>query len=361
MKLKSIMLALAATFVMLLVNGCYTQLARHDGEEEEPEYTESEPAQEEEYAREDDVRRETHVYIYDYPDYYSYRYGSWWDPWDPWYRYPSTRWYLNIGYGYYDPYCYDPYWSPGWCGAGWNPWWGGSYWHSPWSRPVYVYYPVYDPYPSGRGSSPPEKRPFGRRSSDTDRRGTTTTADNGAIAKRGSLSKPDGSIYVRGEDGSYRRERRRTAEPVAPTPTGSGNDERASDQRRVVRRDPVDASGGAAVATPSAPGASAVAKPVSAPETKREPAARRSREDGDKKSGVERRSRPTEKVSRPAREDGASRRSSNDNSSSSRPSYSGNSGASSSSGGHSSAGSSSSGRSSSSGSSSSGSSRRSKN
>ncbi len=349
MKLSSTVLAVTAVITMLVVNGCYTQVARPDRGEGEPEYSETtEPVEEVQDQRTDDVRRVT--YPYDYSDYY---YGRpWYDPWDAWwYRYPPTGLYVGIGYHYYDPYWYDPFSGPGWCGSGWDPWWGGcgpSYWYSPWGRPGYVYYPVYDPYPHGGGGYTPEKRPFSRRSTNRERNGGTPS--NGAIAKRGSLSRPAESIYVRGEDGSYRRERRRVAEPVATT-GGSGTDDHATDRRRVTRQEPVPETGGT-ISTPTI-GTGAVAKPARTPEVEKAPA-RGTREKNSGRGAVERRSRPTEKVSQPARDSGTSRRGSSNGNSSSGHGYSGSSGSTSSSG------SSSSTRGSSSGSSSSGSSRRSK-
>jgi hypothetical protein len=375
MKIKSILLALMAVLTMMVVNGCYTQMARPDRGEDEPENTEStEPVEEDQYAREDDTRRQTDVYVHHYYDNY-YGYHGWgWDPWDPWwYRYPRTGLYVSIGYGFYDPYWSDPFWGPGWCGAGWDPWWGPNYWYSPWSRPGYIYYPVYDPYPHGGGAYPPEKRPFGRRTAERERRGTGS--DGGAVARRGSLSSPDETIYVRGEDGSYRRERRRIAEPATTTTGSDGTDDRGSDRRRVARDVPAPQTG--TVSSPNY-GGGAAARPARTPEVSKEPEqapvrplpdvnkepSRRSKESTDK-GASQRRARPVEKVSKPARDSGSSQRSSSSGNSSSRRSYSGSSGSSHSSGGGSSSrGSSSSGSSSSgssSSSSSSGSSRRGKN
>ena len=142
MKAKSVIRALMAVLTMSMVNGCYTQMSRPDSGEKEPEYSEStEPVDEGSYSREDDVRRDMHVYLHNYDYYYGYR-GWGLDPW--WYGYPRAGLYVGVGYGFYDPYWYDPFWSPGWCGGGWDPWGGASAWLSPWSRPGYIYYPGYD-------------------------------------------------------------------------------------------------------------------------------------------------------------------------------------------------------------------------
>ncbi len=331
---KSYLLLLTAVLTMFVVNGCYTQLARQERQQEhqedEPEYTETEAVeQEQDYNREEDYRRVTNVYVYD-DDYYYQRYG--WDRWDPWgYRYPHRGWSVAVGYGYYDPYYYDPFWVGGWCGAGWDPWWGRDY-YSPWSRPVHGYYPIYDPYPNyggGGGVLRPEKRPFGRRS------GTRTREENPpsnvAAAQRKHLNRPDESIYVRNEDGSYRRERRRIVEPVKPA--GDVADTRSNDRRRISPRDTEPAKTGGAVSSPNQGGTSAVSKPARTPDVQAQPATRRAapRERSGRKQvdgePNERRAKPKEQT-QPARDEGSSRRvsgSSNSGNSSSGSSSSGNS------------------------------------
>ena len=352
MKLKPLIQSIAAAFILFMVNGCYTQMSRPDSEKKEPEYTENTEPVEEQGTRDNDVRREAHVY--DYGDYY---YGRpWYDPYDAWwYRYPRTGLYVAMGYNWYNPYWYDPFWSPGWCGSGWDPWWGPSYWYSPWAHPGYYGpYHVYDPYPQGGGSYTPEKRPFARRSTERDRNGQAP--NTGAIAKRGSLSSPTESIYVRGEDGSYRRERRRIAEPVATTGGSATQEPPASDRRRVSREEPAQGSGGT-ISMPAGGSGGSVARPARTPEVQSEPQ-RRTREKSPEGGGVERRSRPSDKTSKPARDQDSSRRSTTSGNSSTGRGYSGSSGSSTSSSGGSSSARGSSGSSSSG---SSGSSRRSKN
>jgi len=326
MKLKSFMFMVMVILTAFMVNGCYTQLSTPKSETKEPEYSDAAQADsvdDEAYTRDDDIRHATNVYIPDYDGYYAYGYNSpWADRWNPWwYGYPRTAVYVGVGYSFYDPW-YDPYWSPGWCGAAAQPWWWGpNYWYSPWTQPGYAHYPVYEPYPrGGGGASTPEKRPFGRRSAEGDRH--ADAGGSGAIAKRGSLSRPGETIYVRGEDGSYRRERRGST--VVPATSGNGTaTDRTSDRRRATRELPAPESG--TVTTTPSYGGGAAAVPARTPQVQQEPARRSS--GSSEKGASERRSRSKEKASRPAHEGGDARRdSSHDNSS--RRSSAGNSGAS---------------------------------
>lgn len=312
MKLKASVFALAAMFMALALTGCYTQVVKKEPAETRPEYSESTVDKERDYQDEDrdyrDYDRVTNVYVYD--DFYYRRY--YWDRWDPWYawhyRYPRSGWYVRIGYydyDYWDWSCgtrwsgyYDPWWDR-YAYAGWGPRWG---WYDP-------YWGHYSNAPRDRAHVN-EKRPFGRRSSSND-------DGSGGVSRRGSdrghLSKPEGDVYARGDDGIYRRTRRTDTESIRDTRTnGSGS---TSDGRRTARRGTSsdDSRSSDAVSLPNTGGTS-VARPARTRETPTD--AKQPSTSSDRRSS-KRESSDNDKVSR--------RSNSNDSGSSSKGSSSGSS------------------------------------
>jgi len=244
----------------LVWNGCYTQIARPDQEEDtqvaEAADEESSDATRDREAEEGytDDRHVTNVYVYD--DFrwgwgwrrpywaYSSRYG---------YRYPRSGFYFSAGFGYYDPYD-----SWGWCGTPWSwcdPW--DSYYGGSWGgwRPYYD--PVYYPRHVTRD------RVADQRKRTITRRGSTPADDNSGSAgtyagggSRGSLARPVSGTYARGDDGSYRRVRRtdatnngRGTEPT--TVIDRGNDNSNDSGRRTVRRTTNDGGDKTVVRRPS--------------------------------------------------------------------------------------------------------------
>jgi hypothetical protein len=254
MKTKLLFLLAGLAVSGLVLNGCYTQMARPD-REDEPNYAEESEsaevvageseeasAQKEADMQRDDHRR-TNVYIYGGGWYgspwYPYGYPYWYDP------YPRSGFYVSIGYGY----GYYDQWN--WCGTAWNwydPWchdyysgfWGPSYgW-----RPAYYYPPYYYPYygVSDNGGVPAKKRSIGRRGStvtDDLPSGTYTTGST-----RGTLFRPASSTYTRDNDGSYRRIRRDAASSSGSTVQRAGSNDKstskqgqpATNGRRVSKR-----------------------------------------------------------------------------------------------------------------------------
>jgi hypothetical protein len=212
MKAKLLFLLAGLALSGFVMNGCYTQVARPDRDDEttvsrEEEYTEEETEEAQAYdTRRDDVRHHTDVYIYG---------GNWYDPWyypwySSWYRYPRSRFYVSVGFGY------DPW---GWCGTPWDwgydPWCGtgfyGRYWgsyHRGW-RSAYYYDPFYRHYPSYATRDrvvESKKRPMTRRGlkPGSDQSSGTYVSGGGG----GSLLRPASGIYTRGTDGTYRRVRK---------------------------------------------------------------------------------------------------------------------------------------------------------
>jgi len=255
MKAKNWLLLSGLALGGLVWNGCYTQIARPDQEEDtqvaEATDEESGEAQRDRETDEGytDDRHLTNVYVYD--DFrwgwrrpywaYSSRYG---------YRYPRPGFYFSAGYGYYDPYD-----SWGWCGTPWNwcdPWddYYSGYWgpYSRW-RPSYYYDPFYYPRQVNRD------RVADQRKRTITRRGSTPADDNSGSAgtygtggSRGSLARPAAGTYARGDDGNYRRVRRtetttkgRVTEPTNVIDRGNGNTNDSG--RRTVRRTTNDGSG----------------------------------------------------------------------------------------------------------------------
>jgi len=276
MKTKNVFWLAGLALSGLVWNGCYTQMARPDREEDTQVARESETTDEESgetqrdresderYTdeRDTDDRQVTNVYVYD--DFrwgwrrpywaYSSRYG---------YGYPRTRFYFSTGFGYYDPYD-----SWGWCGTSWNgcdPWddYYTGYWgpYHGW-RPSYYYDPFYYPRQVNRD------RVADQRKRTITRRGSTPADDNSGAAgtyatggSRGSLARPVAGTYARGEDGSYRRVRRTDATGTTPGSTteapnvidrdnGNTNDS----GRRTVRRTTSDGGDKTVVRRPSGDG-----------------------------------------------------------------------------------------------------------
>jgi hypothetical protein len=229
MKAKLLFLLAGLALSGFVMNGCYTQVARPDREDETTVSREDEYAEEETEeaqapdTRRDDLRHHTDVYIYG---------GSWYDPWyspwySSWYRYPRSRFYVSVGFGY------DPF---GWCGTPWDwgydPWCGAGYyspyygWRSPYYRDAFYYsYPYYvyrDRVPAEQ-----KKRPITRRglTPATDQTSGTYVSGGG----RGSLLRPSSGTYARGTDGTYRRVRK--GDPASDRtgmtePGGRGDDGR---------------------------------------------------------------------------------------------------------------------------------------
>jgi hypothetical protein len=208
MRAKLLFLFAGLALSGFVLNGCYTQVARPDRDDEttvsrEEEYTEedTEEAQASD-TRRDDIRHHTDVYIYG---------GSWYDPWySSWYRYPRSRFYVSVGFGY------DPW---GWCGTAWDwgydPWCGSGYYGRYWGSyyrgwyPAYYRDPFYHHYPYyGTRDRVVEskKRPMTRRGlkPGSDQSSGTYVSGGGG----GSLLRPASGTYARGTDGTYRRVRK---------------------------------------------------------------------------------------------------------------------------------------------------------
>jgi hypothetical protein len=251
MKIKNWFLLTGLVLSGLVWNGCYTQLARPDREEDTQVARESEPVEEEvdQYSRQEqdyqeygDDRHVTNVYIYDDWWYRPYWYSPAWS----WYHYPRSRFYVSFGFGYYDPF--DPW---GWCGTPWS-WYGPRdyYWnpyYSGWHHSNYYghYYPrvIYG------------DRNVDQRKRTITRRGSSTGDDNNSAGTyagssgRGSLARPVAGTYARGDDGSYRRIRRtdattidrRSNEPASVSGNKSGSSDNSG--RRAIKRSSSGSSG----------------------------------------------------------------------------------------------------------------------
>ena len=252
MKAKLFLLLAGLAVSGFVLNGCYTQIARPDGEDE-PRYAEEpqtaddevitenseEAAVREEADRPYDYRHRTDVYVYGGGWYgspwYPYGYPSWYAP------YPRSGFYVSVGYGYYDQ------WN--WCGTGWDwydPWCHNYYYPGSWGyygwRPSHYYYPHYYPYYAGSGKSgvPAKKRTIGRRGSSVS--DEVAGAIPTATSTRGTLFRPSSSTYTRDNDGSYRRVRRdetgsaSTVQRAGSTNKSSSQGQSASNGRRVSKR-----------------------------------------------------------------------------------------------------------------------------
>ncbi|GEM_PF-6621095 len=245
MKAKNWLLITGLALSGLVWNGCYTQLARPDREEDTQVAEESEATVEEterasgerDYYddRDADRRHDTHVYVYGGGWYRPY----WYSPYSSWYRYPRSRFYVSFGFGYYN--AFDPW---GWCGSPWSwcdPWdyYSPGYWNPYYSGGRY-YDPFYSPHYVYRDRNVEQKkRTITRRGSspqDGDSPGTYAGGSG-----RGSLSRPSAGTFARGDDGSYRRVRRtgatdtgvgRTPKAVSDSQSGSRDDS----GRRAVKR-----------------------------------------------------------------------------------------------------------------------------
>ncbi len=122
----------AAVAVAVVFSGCYTQVGMFR-EDRQQEYTADEqPATEDTVSQEqyDDARQQFYYDSYNYYPSFSYGFGFY----DPWY------WRMG-GYGYYNPYGYDPVW--GWCGTSYPRYYGS--WGNPsfsWNHPGHYTYRV---------------------------------------------------------------------------------------------------------------------------------------------------------------------------------------------------------------------------
>ncbi|MDZ7343556.1 MAG: hypothetical protein ONA90_03475, partial [candidate division KSB1 bacterium] len=216
-----------------LLSGCYTHLARPDSESE-PQLSHDSATEEEatEYSYAEETSRSRHttnVYVYS---------GPYWPYWDPWWSYPPrSRFYVSIGFGYYDV------WR--WCGSPWDRWYDpwcryGYYYAYPWPYHYWAGYPVY--YPTYR---PPtavvnnQKRDFTRRGTKPAQNDLPTPAAvTNTPSDRNSLTKPVSSTFARGEDGAYRRVRRDAASPSVRgnTTTTTNSQKPSGNTRSSVRR-----------------------------------------------------------------------------------------------------------------------------
>jgi hypothetical protein len=240
MKTKNWFLLTGLVLSGLVWNGCYTQIARPDREEDTQVARESEPVEEEAdqtYSRQesDDDRHVTNVYVYD--DWYR---PYWYYPAWSWYRYPRSRFYVFVGLGYY--YTFD---TGGWCGTPWS-WYGPrDYYWDPYYygwHPSYYYDPFYYPRVVYRDRGAEQKKRT------ITRRGATPVDDNNSAGTyagssgRGSLARPVAGTYARGDDGSYRRIRRTeatTADRRSNAPasvSGNNNGNRDDSGRRTMKR-----------------------------------------------------------------------------------------------------------------------------
>jgi hypothetical protein len=247
MKAKLILLLAGLALSGLVMNGCYTQVARPDLENETTVSRDAEAAaadSEEVYSQadtdqwRDDYRHHTDVYVYG---------GGWYDPWysySPWYRYPRSRFYVSVGFGY------DPW---GWCGTPWDwgydPWWGtgyyGGYRGSYYRDPFYHHYPSYGT--RGRVVEN-KKRPMTRRGlkpGSDESAGTYVSGGGG-----GSLLRPASGIYARGTDGTYRRVRKGDATNGGTIVDDRNSAQRARGSREIIKRGTRDSGGIKRAATP---------------------------------------------------------------------------------------------------------------
>jgi hypothetical protein len=253
MKAKLLFLLAGLALSGFVMNGCYTQVARPDRDDEttvsrEEEYTEeeTEEAQASDTQRED-IRHHTDVYIYG-----GSWYDSWYSPWySSWYRYPRSRFYFSIGYGY------DPW---GWCGTAWDwgydPWCGtgyyggyrGSYYRG-W-RSAYYYDPFYRHYPSYVTRDrvvESKKRPTARRGLTKGSDQSTGTYVSGG---GGSLLRPASGTYARGTDGTYRRVRKGDATNDRTIGNDQNSAQPARGNREINKRGTRDAGAVKRAATP---------------------------------------------------------------------------------------------------------------
>jgi len=220
---------------LFVFNGCYTQMAKPDPNEDEVVAVEEQQTESEEQTQEESYAApyETNVYVnggYGYPYYY--------DPfWSPYYPYRSGL-YVHIGYGGY----YGDPWN--WCGSPWYYNWDcGYYSRSAW-WPGYgggYYYPRnYGHYYDDDLRYPVKQRSYGRRGRNTDDRPLTVAS--GTKNSRPSLSKTRPVVYTRDDSGTLVRRTRRVTSTDNPTsgrdsvtPVKSGSD--GSGGRRISKRE----------------------------------------------------------------------------------------------------------------------------
>lgn len=208
---------------LFVFNGCYTQMAKPDPNEDEAVAAEEQQAETEDQAQEEGYATpyETNVYVnggYGYPYYY--------DPfWSPYYPYRSGV-YVHIGSGGY----YNDPWS--WCGSPWYYNWDcGYYGRYSWG-PGYggYYYPhnYYGRHYDDDQRYPVKQRGFGRRGRNGD--DTPVVVASGTNNSRPSLSKTRPVVYTRDNSGTLVRRARRGSSTDNPTsgrdsvtPVKSGN------------------------------------------------------------------------------------------------------------------------------------------
>lgn len=261
MRTKASILLAAFALSGWLLSGCYTQLARPNSEDE-PQLTDDSASEnqatDENYAEETtDTEGATNVYVY------GGAYGPYWDPW--WYYSPRSRFYVSIGFGYYDAW--------GWCGSPWNGWYEpwcryGYYYSYPWPYHYYGGYPVYYPtYHTGTSIVDNRKRDFTRRGAKPGQNDFPPTAVANSPGDRNSLTKPVSATFARGEDGAYRRVRRDEASPTVrrSTNTTTSAQKPSGNARSSVRRSYKPPSNTGSVSRPSGSSRSAPRSSVSKP------------------------------------------------------------------------------------------------
>lgn len=250
MKAKMLLFLAGLALSGLVMNGCYTQVARPDRDDEttvsrEEEYTEEETEEAQAAdTRRDDIRHHTDVYIYG---------GSWYDPWySSWYGYPRSRFYVSVGFGY-NPWgwCGTPWdwgYDPG-CGSGYYGGYRGSYyrgWHPTYYRdPFYQHYPSYG---TRGGAVENKKRPMTRRGlkPGSDQSAGTYVSGGGG----GSLLRPASGTYTRGTDGTYRRVRKGDATSGRTIADDQNSAQPVLGSREIIKRGTRDSGGIKRAATP---------------------------------------------------------------------------------------------------------------
>lgn len=231
MKTNASILLAALALSGWLLSGCYTQLARPDNESESQltgDSASEDEATDESYSEEaSDTEGVTNIYVSDGA------YGPYWDPW--WYYSPRSRFYVSLGFGYYDTW--------GWCGSPWNgwydPWCGYGYYYAyPWPRHYYGGYPAY--YPSYRAPTTVvdnQKRDFTRRGTKPGQNDLPPAASvTSNTSHRNSLTKPVSNTFARGEDGAYRRVRHGGANSTVRRNTTTTSQKPSGNTRSSVRR-----------------------------------------------------------------------------------------------------------------------------
>jgi hypothetical protein len=204
MRTKQFIVFICLSFTSVLVlSGCYTQVARPDRDEgqtvsAEPAETETDEEYQEAVEEESVPPSRTNVYVlggYGYPLYYD----PFWSPYAPW----RSGIYVRIGY-YRDP------WE--WCGTPWYYSWDCDYYYGWWPSHRYsYYYPRYyshhfygwgNHYTGNYPRGPVGERNFARR--DRHASGSATVYRTPSTS-RISLAKVRPAVYTRDGSGTFIR------------------------------------------------------------------------------------------------------------------------------------------------------------